>query len=154
MDDLGLRRLFALVEECHCTKYTNCMYYNNIDFDNWSNEELTNYYVHINDIIRGSGCYNFEFCKFPVPMPWNVEKFNTLLNQAGYRDMGIIKFLKYGWPVEVHNLARVDNIPPNQKGARDNPGDLKDYIIKEKAANAIIGGTDSLTVSGSMYLSY
>ena len=87
--------------------------------------------------VRESGCYNFEGCRIELPSPWNLDLFEELL--TGYHDEDLIKFLKFGWPIEVENLTKNRSRPPNQKGACTNLAKLKAYVEEEIANGAVIG---------------
>ena len=128
---------YKWVTDCECNKYDECVYFGNLDFENMSNDEISRYYIHINPVIRRSKKHNFQYCRFPVPITWDVDRFEKLLE--GYHDAEIIQFMRFGWPVETEHLIESDTIPPNQQGARNNPGDLDKYISDELSQKSIIG---------------
>ena len=111
-----------------------------MDFQNWTKQQFCDYYVHINNIIHRSGRFNHEFCKFPVPTPWDLNLLEQMLKQIDYNDMDILKYLHFGWPVNTHNLKRHNLVPPNQKGARDHPDSIAEYVEAELLQHTIIGG--------------
>ena len=104
-----------------------------------SDHDLARYYVHANATICKSGKFNYEFCRFPVPTPWNIDRLEELLLLHKFDDMQIIQFLKYGWPVETRHLAEYHQIPPNQMGAKNSSKELKKYMETELQNNGIIG---------------
>ena len=78
-------------------------------------------------------------CKIPVPTPWNVDLFEELLDN--YHDQNIVKFLRYGWPLEVTHVDRPEGKiqPINQTGARCNPAKLNTYLAEEIDRGSVIG---------------
>ena len=126
------------MSNCECDSYVNCKYFG-INFSTITPDELSDYYLHANHVIRRSNRYNYQFCKFPVPTPWDVDKLEKMLRDNHYGDMGIIKLLRFGWPIEADHVAQMSSMPPNQKGARENPGNLVKYVEEELAAKSVIG---------------
>ena len=102
-------------------------------------DNRTQFWVNSNKLVRQSNKFNFEGCQIEVPSPWNIPLFEELLQ--GYHDQEIIKFLRYGWPVELKHISQQasTDIPQNQRGARSNPVQISDYIEKELARGGIIG---------------
>ena len=90
-----------------------------------------------NSRIRKSGKFNFELCRFPVPTSWKLDSFASMLE--GYHDQHIIEFLRFGWPVEVSTIKESLEIPPNQRGARECPEALLQYVSKELVQKSVIG---------------
>ena len=131
-----------LAFNCPCDRFANCSLKDTLDICNCSVKWLHRYYIHANQVIRRSGMYNYEFCKFPVPCSWDLDKFESLL--TGYDDKEIITFLRYGWPIDTSQIMLQESILPNQKGARDSPNDIQEYINKELANNSIIGPFNSV----------
>ena len=123
--------------DCSCTRFKDCIFNSEHIFVDWSDTELHRYYIHINKVIRASGKFNYEFCKFPVPTHINVNLLDKLLNN--YHDRQIIQFIKYGWPIEAAHAAESGAVPANQTGARNSPAELHDYLSKEKSQASIIG---------------
>ena len=94
-------------------------------------------WVEANKQIRRSGLINAKGCKIEIPSVWNIELFEELL--SGYEDMEIIKYLHYGWPVELSKKLNVLPPPVNQKGARDNPDKVLNYLEDEIKNGSILG---------------
>ena len=95
------------------------------------------FWTTANRIVRESGVHNFEGPKIKVNYDWNLDKLDEWLE--GYHDRDIIKYLKYGWPLNASETAENMSVPPNQKGARDNPEKIRAYLKKELEAGSIIG---------------
>ena len=108
-----------------------------IFFNSLSAEELCEYYIQANHLIRKSNKYNFEYCKFPVPTPWNLPLLEEWL--VDYHDRDLIKFLKYGWPLELKHVPGQVPIPPNQKGASQFSDKLSEYLKVEVEQRSAIG---------------
>ena len=132
-----------MVEACECTKFANCVFKGNVNFATFSSADLSRYYVHANKCIRKSGKFNFEFCKFPVPTPWNVDRFETLLRKFKYHDLELLTFLHFGWPIDTMEVQKLEYFPPNQKGARENLDSLEQYVRSEMENKSIIGPFNS-----------
>ena len=112
----------------------------NNQFTEFSHKEFNAFWLKANKAIRASGAINAEGCKIEIPTQWNLPLFEEMLK--GYHDSEILCFLKYGWPISADNIEINTNIPPNQKGARDNPCKLRSYIEEELRRNSIVGPFD------------
>ena len=76
-------------------------------------------------------------CKIEIPTTWNVPLFEELLED--YHDKEIVKYIKYGWPLEVALVTEQQiEFPPNQKEARTNPVKLNQYINEESARGVLL----------------
>ena len=65
---------------------------------------------------------------------------------TGYHDQEIVEFLRYGWPIETHQMKRqACQIPPNQKSAcsADNFDKLNEYIDQELKRGSVISPFDA-----------
>ena len=122
---------------CNCDKYANCVFNNGTAVREFSQDMLQKYYVHANEVIRKSGKYNYEYCKFPVPSPWDLDRFEYLLQD--YEDNQIIVFLRYGWPIDSKDCNFNVKQAPNQKGARENAAEVQSYLKRELRSKSMIG---------------
>ena len=109
-------------------------------FKSLSQYQIQRYYVEANLAVRQSGKFNFEYCKYPVPCPWDIDKFEELL--GNYEDRGITQFMRYGWLVEVKHVPEHVKMHDNQRGARENSKKLGAYVLEELNQNSIIGPFD------------
>ena len=84
------------------------------------------------------GVCNADGCKIPVPSPWNADLFEELLQ--GYHDAEIMKFIRYGWPLEVNMIESAKlSLPNNQVGVHNNPKKLDQYLSEELNRGSVIG---------------
>ena len=95
------------------------------------------FWTTANRLVRESGKHNFEEVKIQVNNEWDLNKLEIWLE--GYHDKEIIKYLKYGWPLNAVDTAVNTEVPANQKGARQNPSKIRSYLKKELEAGSIIG---------------
>ena len=86
----------------------------------YTDKEEFQHIIHSNRQIRASNKHNYEGCKILVNTHWNLNEFEKELE--GYEDKEIIKFLKYGWPLDNHNTEINEQIPRNNRVARENRG--------------------------------
>ena len=100
-------------------------------------DAFNTFWVNANARVRASKQINAGGCKIPVPTFWNIQLFEELLR--GYHDQEIIKFMRYGWPIDCGEVAELHVTPPNQQGARDNPTKLGQYIDAELDRKSVIG---------------
>ena len=89
--------------------------------------------VRRNKLVRKSGVSNAEGCKFQVNSPWNLELLEELLSD--YEDKDVVKYLKYGWPLNTFNTAKSREVPKNQAGVTENSKLVHDYLKKERSIN-------------------
>ena len=123
---------------CNCRRFSECVYAD-INIKDLDHTELIKYYAHANKVIRNSGQFNFEFCKFPVPCKWDLELFHDLLVQSSYHDLEVVNLLRYGWPIDASHAPAMSGKAPNQRGARDNPKAVQDWVQSELSNKAVIG---------------
>ena len=99
--------------------------------------ERAEFWTTANRLVRESGKSNFEETKIPVNSNWNLDQFETWLGQD-YHDEEVIKYLKFGWPINANETEKQSSIPSNQEGARNNKDDVRDYLAKERARGSVI----------------
>ena len=56
-----------------------------------------------------------------------------------YDDRKVLEYLRFGWPLNAYDTQENSKIPPNQKGAREHPDEIRSYLKKELKAGSIIG---------------
>jgi hypothetical protein len=61
------------------------------------------------------------------------------LTEADYKDRDIIKFLKFGWPINHDGSSFNTQITKNWKGANNYPAEVDQYLLKEISNDAIWG---------------
>ena len=99
--------------------------------------ERCEFWVTANRLVRELGRHNADGLQIRVNNNWNLQQMDKSLE--GYNDREIIKYLKYGWPLNANNTALDDTIPNNQLGARQHPMEVNKYLQDELAAGTIIG---------------
>ena len=99
--------------------------------------ERCEFWVSANRIIRETGKSNCQEAKITVNESWNFTKLEEWL--ADYHDKDLLQYLKYGWPLNAVNTTVDEEVPINQKGARDHPEEIKTYLEKEIKHGSIIG---------------
>ena len=57
----------------------------------------------------------------------------------GYEDKEVIDYLKYRWPLNANDTEINEERPQNQKGARSNTKEVREYLTKEHKAGSVIG---------------
>ena len=87
--------------------------------------------------IKNSGFYNFQVCKIQLPTKFDFEFIECELR--GYKDVQVVNFLKYGFPVDCSLVSRNPGIPPNHKGATDFPMQMQHLLDKEVRLGGFIG---------------
>ena len=109
-----------------------------LDTSSMSESEIDRceFWVSANRIVRESGKFNFQGERIPVNSEWNLDLMETWLQN--YEDKNLIDYLRFGWPLNVVNTEIDEEIPRNQKGARSNPEQVREYLRKELAAGSII----------------
>ena len=107
--------------------------------DRMTNSEIDKceFWVNANRIVRESGVPNCEGARIQVNDKWDLETFKKWL--IDYHDKNVVRFLRYGWPLNAYNTKEDCTVPPNQAGARAHPEELKQYIKKEREMGSVIG---------------
>ena len=88
-------------------------------------------------MVRQSGQYNFEKEQIIVNKQWNTDLLEEWL--IDYDDKEVVKFIKYGWPLNAENTEVNTEVPPNQKGAQQNPQKIREYLQEEINNGSVIG---------------
>ena len=81
--------------------------------------------------------HNFQKEKIIVNHNWNTKLLDRWLEN--YEDREVVKFIKYGWPLNAEHTAINTVIPPNQQGAKDHPDKIRDYLASEIKNGSVIG---------------
>ena len=116
----------------------------NIDWNGGPNNHH-NILVALKVIASGTHNSNKNGLNIVINQQWNVDEFKQLLQQCQYRDMQIINYLKYGWPVNRSlDYPNPRKAEINHKGANDFKHDIDNYIAKEIKAGRIAGPYTSI----------
>ena len=81
--------------------------------------------------------FNADGCKFGTNSTWNLDKFESYL--TNYHDIEVIKYLKYGWPINTKDTVVLADMPRNQKGVDENEQKMINYLECELRNKAIVG---------------
>ena len=93
--------------------------------------------LEANTRIVASGLPNHEGCKIPVDTMMNVNYLEAVLGE--YQDREIIRYIKYGWPID-HDGRETNTTPPrNHSSATSYPKDILGYLEKELMYGAVVG---------------
>ena len=84
-----------------------------------------------------SGKHNFEGERIQVNDKWDFDYLERELQE--YHDKQVIEFFRYGWPLNAIDTEVQPQIPPNQKGARENGDKIDQYLRGELSNGSIIG---------------
>ena len=89
--------------------------------------ERCEFWVTVNCKVRQSKKPNFQGEKIPVNFDWNLQQMEEWME--GYHEKeDLIKFLKFGWPLNVEQVALQNNVPNNQKGAIAHKAKITEYF--------------------------
>ena len=110
-----------------------------LDIDNMSEEEIDRceFWCSANRIYRETGVPNFKAARIPVNNTWDLDLMEQWLKN--YKDVNLIQYLRFGWPLNTVETAQDNTIPANQQGARENPEEIRRYLKNELEKGAIIG---------------
>ena len=100
-------------------------------------------------MVKRSGVPNYVGCKVPLPSPINITYLEQKL--AGYHDDRIIKFLKYGFPINHNGVTGSRALPRNHAGARDYAHELKQQLDNECRLHACVGPFVAPPISDLFY---
>ena len=95
------------------------------------------FWTTANRIVRESGKFNFEESKIPVNFDWDLNLMENWLE--GYKDKEVIKYLRFGWPLNAYNTSVNTEIPENQLGTRSHPNEVREYLKKKRQTGSLIG---------------
>ena len=93
------------------------------------------FWVTANRLVRTSGKHNFEHEKIQVNQEWDLDLMENWLRD--YKDKEVLKYLKYRWPLNAHEMEINEEIPQNQAGARSNPKEVQEYLHRETLARSL-----------------
>ena len=98
------------------------------------------FWVLANAAVRKTGKHNFEEARIQVNGEWNFDYIETELKKCKSPDVKfLLDMFRFGWPLNAESTQEEGHIPPNQKGARDNPEQIDKYLKKELKRGSIIG---------------
>ena len=95
------------------------------------------FWVQSNYKVRASGEINANAERIEVNPPCDCELLDEWLRT--YHDRKVIDYMKFGWPLNAFNTEKNTSTPPNQKGARSNIEQVKQYLINERSNRNVIG---------------
>lgn len=97
--------------------------------------------VKLTEMIVESKKYNYEGLRIPLKTSWNTDLLADMLQD--YPDEEVLRFLKYGWPIDRDETMRVpDASGRNHKGATQYPEAVDKHILEEIELGAVVGGFD------------
>ena len=110
-----------------------------LDTEGMSDSEIERciFWVQANRSVKNTKKYNFQEAKIQVNANWDVDAMERMLNN--YEDKDIMKYIRYGWPLNATGTAINTEMPGNQKGATQNKEQVKKYIQDEISNGSIIG---------------
>ena len=85
--------------------------------------------------VKASGCYNYQGLQILLPSKFNFEFIEKHLKN--YRDQQVVKFLKFGFPVDCKLSSSNPGRPANHKGATQ----FKDQVHEALYKECVLGGT-------------
>ncbi len=97
--------------------------------------------IHANRCIRASGRYNKDYCKIPVNINFNIQYWES--NLQDYYDKEMTQFINFGWPINHDGRAPCLETCTNHRGATDFPVEMDRCIEKEVIEGASLGPLDS-----------
>lgn len=106
--------------------------------------------IQANKLIRQSGKINAEGLQIPTQTKFNLTFIESQLRTHDYPDFEVIKFLKFGWPIELKSELPVQTVrPKNHAGATNFKQHIDKYLETERNEEAIIGPFDSIPFEGA-----
>ena len=95
-------------------------------------------------MVRGSGKYNFEGCKIPIPTAIKHEKIREALgNDATPKEERVLSLLKYGMPIDCKPTFGIKKVQKNHFSAISFKSDISEYLNKNVSIQAILGPFNS-----------
>ena len=112
---------------------------NYLDLNSLNEEQINRceFWTTANRLVRQSGKCNFEGERIEVNDKWNLNRLEEWL--VDYHDRELVNLLRYGWPLNAKDTAQQDDVPENQKGAKQNPEKIKAYLKEEIENGSVIG---------------
>ena len=87
--------------------------------------------------VRDSGKPNFEGEQIIVNDNWNFDYLEEKLSD--YHDREVIKYFKYGWPLNAQDTEIREEVPKNQAGVKENREEVRKYLQEEIDRGSVIG---------------
>ena len=61
----------------------------------------TNDYINAHKAVKGSGKYNFEGCRIPIPTNIRYDRIEEALGgDVSHKEQRVLNLLKYGMPID------------------------------------------------------
>ena len=91
-------------------------------------------------LARQLGYPNRFAGRVPVPCTWDLDLLSCWLTAIDYDDLDLVKWLRFGWPVNCHPFATWPILSrQNHTSAVDFPEFVNNYISKELSLHALVG---------------
>ena len=98
-------------------------------------------YLHIAEIIKGTGKPNYKAARIPVKSDLNLEAWEDCLRD--YPDKRLFQYLKFGFPLSMKEPNELSNTQVvNHYSALQYPEQVLQYLNKEREWGAILGPFD------------
>lgn len=111
-----------------------------------------NSFIQLQELVKASGLYNFEYCQIPLNTKLNIPFFRFMLSD--YKDKHVCELLEYGFPIgfsgKVQQLSQ--NIK-NHKGVSEFPTEVRQYLEKERSYKAVLGPFEQIPFSDEFRIS-
>jgi len=103
--------------------------------------------------VKNSGKFNFESCKIPLVTALNIPSWKYWLQISGRKDVNLVQFLEFGWPVGYAARSLPKGALSNHSGATVFSRETEAYISNEVELGAILGPFDSNPLSSQLTIS-
>ena len=103
--------------------------------------------------VKQSGKFNFEVCKIPVVTALDIPSWKYWLNVSGHKDVDLVQFLEFGWPLGYSARVLPKGAVSNHSGATVFSRETDAYISNEVELGAMLGPFDSNPLSTELTVS-
>ena len=99
--------------------------------------------------VSGSGLYNFQGCKIPIPTSIRYDKLKDALGEgASPKEHKILKLLEFGFPLGCKPGYGVTKPQKNHKSALEFRDKLDKYVEKNVQSQAMLGPFEQSPIPG------
>ena len=104
--------------------------------------QTNDFWIKLHNEVSSHTGPNAFGAKVKIPTPINIDYLEK--NLSNYRDIQVLEFFKYGWPVGAVGDIRMDQSkwPRNHDSATKHSADIDDFIAKGFANDSLIGPFD------------
>ena len=106
----------------------------------WGMRWSTTDFINAHKAVKGSGKYNFEGCKIPIPTAIRYDRIEEALGgDVSHKEQRVLNLLKYGMPIDCKPNYGIGKKQKNHFSAISHKDAIGDYLSNNLQCQAMLG---------------